>query len=439
MANKKRKVSLNDYASCYHYFERAIQNNRFMREETDSSVRIKAIHAFAELKSTAEDEETVRLFQLWLDEFVDAQTFSRCYRALNQKKYLMEKTMRTITISDETYNALKDLSYQKNASLSQVILDGCTLLRDKNKESIRPLINTLNTATLIPANIPTGSQKSLMTGVTSGNTNVISLFGDEQGESHDEDEGGSEFDFFDFDEVREWPRKPEGYDFRANESYKKYRKHIERLTIKKPDEELLAYFTKTINYFLTEDNCQQIGSQLLSIQEVCLKQKLFSRQFNSNHFAISKGFSIPDLSFEHYADELLLFLGLLFGCTTASITSGNRQPYVFAGHPNQVQMAYKAYHYLDAFLSDEVKRFKDNCHKNTKRKNKKMKAQWHGGHLVGIMFHPILDDEETYKLLTDEEYDKLATHTHHKVHVYYDENEPIGGWWTPDKEKPFRW
>lgn len=145
------------------------------------------------------------------------------------------------------------------------------------------------------------------------------------------------------------------------------------------------------------------------------------------------------MSFEHYADELLLFLGLLFGCTTASITSGNRQPYVFAGHPNQVQMAYKAYHYLDAFLSDEVKRFKDNCHKNTKRKNKKMKAQWHGGHLVGIMFHPILDDEETYKLLTDEEYDKLATHTHHKVHVYYDENEPIGGWWTPDKEKPFRW
>ncbi|HHF0530474.1 hypothetical protein [Legionella waltersii] len=27
MPNKKRKVSLDDYVSCYHYFERAIQNN----------------------------------------------------------------------------------------------------------------------------------------------------------------------------------------------------------------------------------------------------------------------------------------------------------------------------------------------------------------------------------------------------------------------------
>lgn len=340
-----------------------------MGKETNNLVKTQAITAFAELKSTAEDEEAVRLFQLWIDEFVDAQSFSRCYRALNQKKYLIEKTMRTITISDEAYNALKDLSYQNNVSLSQVILDGCTVLQDKNKESIRPLINTLNTAALTPANIPTGSQNSLTTGVTSGNTNVISLFGDERGESHDEEEGGTEFEF-DFDEVREWPRKPEGYDFRANESYKKYRKYIERLTIKKQDETLLAYFTKTINYFLTEDNCHQIGPQLLSIQKACLKQKLFSRQFNPNHFVISKGFNIPDLSFEHYADELLLFLGLIFGCMTASITTGNRQPYVFAGHPNQVQMAYKTYHYLNAFLSDEVKRFKDNCHKNTKRKTK---------------------------------------------------------------------
>ncbi len=39
MANKKRKVSLDDYVSCYHYFERAIQNNRFMSEETNNSVR----------------------------------------------------------------------------------------------------------------------------------------------------------------------------------------------------------------------------------------------------------------------------------------------------------------------------------------------------------------------------------------------------------------
>ena len=146
--------------------------------ETNNSVRIQAIQAFAELKSTAEDEETVRLFQLWLDEFVDSQSFSRCYRALNQKKYLIEKTLRTITISDEAYNALKDLAHQKNVSLSQVIIDGCTVLQNKNNESIRPLINTLNTATLTPGNInpkPTGSSIPVITPVTLSNTNVISF------------------------------------------------------------------------------------------------------------------------------------------------------------------------------------------------------------------------------------------------------------------------
>ncbi|HBD7253171.1 TPA: hypothetical protein KKX04_002709 [Legionella pneumophila] len=440
MANKKRKVSLDDYVSCYHYFERAIQNNRFMSEETNNSIRTQAIQAFAELKNTAHDEETVRLFQLWLDEFIDHQTFSRCYRALNQKKYLVEKTLRTITISDEAYNAIKDLAHQNNISLSQVIIDGCTLLQDNDNESIRPLINILNTATLTPSNInpkPIDSQNSVMTPVTLGNTNVISLFGDELIESSDEEESDSEFDFFDFDEVREWPRKPEGYDFRTNESYKKYRKYIERLTIKKPDEELLDTFNKTINYYLTKDNCHQIGPHLLSIRQELLNQKLFSQKFNPELFEISKGFNVGNLTMDDYADELIFLLGYIFGCTTQSITAGNRQPTVFAGHPNHVQLAYKTFHYLDAFLNDEVKSFAARCHKNTKRKNRTTRAKWHGCHLVGVMLNSIIDDEEDYMLLPQSEYEQLSKYSFNKVHEYFDENEPIGGWWDP-KKHPFR-
>ncbi|HHM2297795.1 TPA: hypothetical protein ACRIDK_000712 [Legionella anisa] len=433
MANKKRKVSLDDYVSCYHYFERAIQNNRFMSEETNNSVRIKAIQAFTKLKSTAENEETVRLFQLWLDEFVDPQAFSRCYRALNQKKYLVEKTLRTITISDEAYNALKDLAHKKNISLSQAIVDGCTLLRDKKDESIRPSINR---DTLKPGNInpkPTG----LSIPVEQSNTNVISLFGNELHESSDEEESDSEFDLFDFEEVREWPRKPEGYDFRTNESYKKYRKHIERLTIKKPDEKLLETFNKTINYYLTEDNCHQIGPHLLLIRQELLNQKLFSQKFNPELFAISKGFNLGHLTMDDYADELIYLLGYIFGCTTASITAGNRQPTVFAGHPNHVQLAYKTFHYLDAFLNDEVKSFAARCHKNTKRKNRTIRAKWHGCHLVGVMLNSIIDDEEDYMLLPQTEYEQLSQYSFKKVHEYFDENEPLGGWWDP-KKHPFR-
>ncbi|HHX8417359.1 TPA: DUF7168 domain-containing protein [Legionella pneumophila] len=437
MANKKRKVSLDDYVSCYHYFERAIQNNRFMTEETNNLVKIKAIQAFAELKNTAHDEETVRLFQLWLDEFVDPQAFSRCYRALNQKKYLVEKTLRTITISDEAYNALKEIAHQKNISLSQAIVDGCTVLRDKNTESIRPSINT---DTLKPSNInpkPTGLSIPVITSVALGNTNVISLFGDELDKSSDEEESDTEFDFFDFEEVREWPRKPEGYDFRTNESYKKYRKYIERLTIKKPDEKLLDTFNKTINYYLTEDNCHQIGPHLLSIRHELLNQKLFSQKFNPELFEISKGFNVGNLTMDDYEDELIFLLGYIFGCTTASITAGNRQPTVFAGHPNHVQLAYKTFHYLDAFLNDEVKSFAARCHKNTKRKNRTIRAKWHGCHLVGVMLNSIIDDEEDYMLLPQSEYEQLSQYSFKKVHEYFDENEPLGGWWDP-KKHPFR-
>lgn len=240
-----------------------------------------------------------------------------------------------------------------------------------------------------------------------------------------------------FDEPPEWPRKPEGYDFRKNESYKKYRKRIDSLTIKKPDEELLSYFDKTINYYLTENNCHQIGSHLLSIRKELLERNLLTTEFNPDFFAISKGFNAPNLSMDDYADELLYLLGYIFGCTTETITAGNRQPLVFVGHPNHIQLAHKTYNYLDAFLSEEVKSFASRCHKNTKKKNRTARAKWHGCSLVGAMLNSIIDDEEKYMLLPSQEYEKLSQYAHKKVFEYFDENEPIGGWWDP-KKHPYR-
>lgn len=205
--------------------------------------------------------------------------------------------------------------------------------------------------------------------------------------------------------------KPEGYDFRTNASYTKYRKHIERLTIKKPDEELLNYFNITINYYLTEDNCHQIGPHLFLIRQELLNQKLFSTEFNPELFAISKEFNLPNLTMDDYADELIFLLGYIFGCTTQSITAGNRQTTVFVGHPNHVQLAYKTFHYLDAFLNDEVKSFAARCHKNTKRKNRTTRAKGHGCHLVGETLNSIIDDEEDYMLLPQSEYEQLSQYS----------------------------
>ena len=442
MANKKRKVSLDDYVPCYQYFHRAMQNNRFMKADQYNTVRAQAIMSFAKLKNNAHDAECVHLLQLWLDDFVDSETWSRCYRALNQKKYLVENNQRTITISDEAYNTLKDLANKKNISLSQLIIDGCTFLQSSDEESAKPSGKVLDVGALRPLNISStlsGSANKLVIPVTPNNSNVISLFGEELIELPDdekEEELDPELDSFYFGEVREWPRKPEGYDFRTNESYKKYRKYIERITVKQ-DEELLDYFNKTINYYLTEDNCHQIGPHLLSIRHELLTQKLCSTEFNPDFFAISKGFNLSNLTMDDYADELLFLLGYIFGCTTKSITAGNRQPIVFAGHPNHVQLAYKTFHYLDAFLSDEVKRFAARCHKNTKRKNRMTKAKWHGCQLVGTMLNSIINDDEDYMLLSHSEHDKLSKYSYKKVYEYFDENEPLGGWWDP-KKHPFR-
>ena len=185
------------------------------------------------------------------------------------------------------------------------------------------------------------------------------------------------------------------------------------------------------------DNCHQIGPHLLSIRQELLNQKLFSQKFNPELFEISKGFNVGNLTMDDYEDELIFLLGYIFGCTTASITAGNRQPTVFAGHPNHVQLAYKTFHYLDAFLNDEVKSFAARCHKNTKRKNRATRAKWHGCHLVGVMLNTIIDDEEDYMLLPQSEYEQLSQYSFKKVHEYFDENEPLGGWWDP-KKHPFR-
>lgn len=342
MPNKRRMVSLHDYAPCYQYFHRAIQNNRFMIDGEDSTLRAEAIQAFYKLEVNALDNASVHILQLWLDNFIDSTTWGRCYRSLNQKKYLVDNNHRTITISEEAHNALKNVVNEKNISLSQVIIDGCAFIKNNCDNAAQSENKPLKSDTLVqlydnPLQI--NSSSKIITPINQKRNNVVSLFGDETHEILGE-ESEPEFDSFYFNEVPEWPRKPEGYDFRANESYKEYRKHIECLTIKKPDKELLNYFNKTIDYYLTEDNCHQIGSQLLTIREVLLEKKLLSREFNADLFALSKGFNAANLTIDDYGDELIYFLSLIFGCATGFITSGNRELLVFIGHPNHVQIAY---------------------------------------------------------------------------------------------------
>lgn len=65
------------------------------------------------------------------------------------------------------------------------------------------------------------------------------------------------------------------------------------------------------------------------------------------------------------------------------------------------------------------------------------KAKWHGCQLVGTMLNSIINDDEDYMLLSHSEHDKLSQYSYKKVYEYFDENEPLGGWWDP-KKHPFR-
>ncbi len=429
MVNQKRKVSQRDFLDCYSYFQRAIQSDRFMKDSINDEIdgmRENAISAFSDI--SLKEEGAIGALQRWIEAFVDSASWGRCYRALNQKKYLAKDSHQTVNLTKEAYRLLKAFATSKGLNFSEAIV---SLLTSNDKSSNE--VTQLTQKTVKPASLDDPVSRR------AASSNVIALFkADLPVSQHPEVLlSESEPDGFYFDEEIHWPRKPENYDFRQNESYKKYKQRIKTLTIKKLDEDLLAYFNNTINYYLKEDNCQAVGEHLLLIRQQLLDQHYFKTEFDPSLFAISKGITQPNYQWEGYGDELLYYLGQIFGCDSASISAGKKELYVFAGHKNQVQIAYKAFNYLNAFLSDEVENHLANCHKNTKRKNGFRNAAYHGSHLVSLMLNSILEEEE-HKLLSSEEEDKLSQYTDNRVGVYFDENEPLGGWYN-EKNDLCRW
>ncbi|MBA2655560.1 MAG: hypothetical protein H0U70_01075, partial [Tatlockia sp.] len=259
MVNQKRKVSQHDFLDCYAYFQRAIQNDRFMKDSLHDEIgglRENAIRLFADI--SLEEEGAIGELQRWIDAFIDSESWSRCYRALNQKKYLAKESHQTINLTKEAYRSLKAFATSKKLNFSEAII---ALLAIKELSANDPAQRLQKPGKPASLNDPVSSRAP--------SSNVIALFKADLPVSQPSEVllSESEPDGFYFDEEVHWPRKPENYDFRQNESYKKYKQRIKALTIKKPDEDLLAYFNNTLNYYLKEDNCQAVGEQLLLIRQ----------------------------------------------------------------------------------------------------------------------------------------------------------------------------
>ena len=416
MVNLKRKVSRGDCSDCYRYFKRAIQDNRFIPDDTSNNYQ-SAIDSFATIP-LVDDLPCLDSLQSWIDIHVDKQTWAKCYRALNQKKYKTSKQLKSINISHDAYDALQEYTSMQGSHYSEVIL---TLIENALMEN-KPKKGALNQYKLSAATP----------------SNVIPLFADELNEEYEEDEDEEELDSDeDFpilggwgDDFLEYPTRPPGYDFKNNESYKQYRGRIKKITLKKPDIELEGRFHEQIKkrYHLEEATAPQVGVALVALRDMLSKEGLLLKTIGFDEVSISKGIKMTAYQEDEYGYELMTLAADLFGCMISSVSSGKSELSVFCGHPNQVHLAYQTFNYINAYLGMEVEKYIENCHKNTKRKNKYLYAGIHGNELLYSIFSEVMGDYLDHKYLNAEEEKTMRTVVWRKVGCYHDENEPIGGW-----------
>ncbi|MFO3354851.1 hypothetical protein SC040_15425 [Legionella pneumophila] len=424
MANQKRKVSHADFLQCYDYFKRSLQDNRCLQKD-DEGIQAQATQEFSHILREC-SETSLEALQSWIDTYIDSATWSRCYKTLNQKKYLAKRPHQTIGLDDQAFQMLKKYASEWDMSYSQAIID----LINKNDSPV-------NYTTVAPTQ---DTKKDTQHCIESPplKSNVVALFPDteELDAELDSEEIEEDWDVFNHFN-REQPRKPDNYDFRKNDSYKKYRERIKKLTIKEIDEDLLSRFDKrfTLNYYLRPDTAHRIGEDILLLRSQLLEEGYFSSQFLPDELAMTQAFTLPQSLLNAYADDLMYNMGEIFGCRCIDITAGNRKPSVFIGNKNHVQIANKMFHYLSAFLSEEMDNFLKKCHKNTKKKNRTLKASWHCSDLMSTMFNAIFEEEDKYQYYSEEEEKALGSYIFSRYGLYCDENEPIGGWYKEHKNK----
>lgn len=427
MANQKRKVSPSEFLQCYDYFKRALQDNRCL-QNSDKTIQDQVTQEFSHI---LRDNSVVYLeaLQTWIDTYIDSATWSRCYKSINQKKYLAKKPHQTIGLDDQAFQMLRNYASGWDMSYSEAIID---LI---NKSGI-----PVNYTTVAPTQDTEEDTQNCIESMPL-KSNVVALFKEdidteELDTELDSEEVEEDWDIYNhFD--REQPRKPDNYDFRKNDSYKKYRDRIKKLTIKDMDEALLDRFDKrfTLNYYLRPETASRIGEDILLLRSQLLEEGYFSSRFLPDELAISQGFTLPQNLLNAYADDLMYNMGEIFGCRCIDITVGNRKPSVFIGNKNHVQIANKMFHYLSAFLSEEMDNFLKKCHKNTKKKNRALKAGWHCGDLISTMLNAIFEEEDNFQYYSEEEEKALNSHIFSRYGLYFDENEPLGGWYKEPKNK----
>ena len=205
-----------------------------------------------------------------------------------------------------------------------------------------------------------------------------------------------------------------------NNAYIQYRKRITTMTVKGKCDFLLSnQHYQNIESSLKSGDLANVGQSILALRDNLLKDKKLSREFKESEFTISKPIAFASQEGDDGLFMLLKMLSDCFGCYQTCITSGKKEPMVLSGNREHVKIAFDVCQPVYHYLKEAFKKFVDQCHKNTKRKNRYIKAGSDCEDLVCDMFRGDVFDYEEHKLFDGEQEKKLSSHAFRSVRCYY--------------------
>ena len=408
MANHKRKVRLDDYEEVYAYLRRAISAKRVVNGNKE------AVDAFEQIKSIVNSDEDLCPLNDWIAHYLDYNTWSKCYRAVNQKFHRQSHETKSIMLSKKAYDGLRYYGRLHECTLSESVIAllehyDPAYIKNADPEYVdedRPLIHPAADCSFI-------SQ-------IGGKRFVTSMVGPM----------AIDVQPLDKDPRSKQPAKPKGYDIAHTTAYKKYSAHIKQFKMTKVDPKLQEQYRHVMgdNYVIDPDNMQELADKLKRLQSSLIKTGELSKRFDPEAIKFMRLAKLSERQMQAYGDELLWVICDLYGTDLAEITLGNATPMVLAGNYTNVQICSIVLTDLFVFFKSELDRAFDQCHKNTKRANKYRKAEAHCGWMVTDLSSSISGEDDEYDLYSDREQVKLEDEVRRQIHEFYDENEPIGGW-----------
>lgn len=121
MSRPKVLVNKDNAEKIYQYFSKSIFEKRLFKDESTQSIEGKK--EFLELgKDFNLAEESQKMLQDWIDEYVPIEKWARCLATMRQIRSTRKHNVRSIKLDMETYTILKNYSDHLQISIQETIM-----------------------------------------------------------------------------------------------------------------------------------------------------------------------------------------------------------------------------------------------------------------------------------------------------------------------------